>query len=118
MVTILDGMGAVVLEAAATGSGDAAGAGSHDAGILGSISRTYAVEESRYITLGESYRPPAGCGERYLKTQGRKVYEFALRTVPAAMKTCLASCGIELDQLKKIFLHQANEKMDADLCLL
>jgi 3-oxoacyl-[acyl-carrier-protein] synthase-3 len=100
-----DGAGALVLEAA--------GAGSDGVGVLGSVSRTYAVEESRYITLGESNCPPAGCGARYLKMQGRKVYEFALRTVPAAMKTCLEACGIELDQLKKIFLHQANEKMDA-----
>ena len=45
--------------------------------------------------------------------QGRKVYEFALRTVPAAMKACLERCNIELTALKKIFLHQANEKMDA-----
>ena len=100
-----DGAGAIVLEAAATAS--------NGAGILGSVTQTYAVEESSYITLGESYCPPAGFNARYLKMQGRKVYEFALRTVPAAMKACLESCGIELDQLKKIFLHQANEKMDA-----
>jgi 3-oxoacyl-[acyl-carrier-protein] synthase III len=60
-----------------------------------------------------TYCPRAGFSARYLKMQGRRVYEFALRTVPAAMKTCLETCGIELDQLKKIFLHQANEKMDA-----
>jgi 3-oxoacyl-[acyl-carrier-protein] synthase-3 len=100
-----DGAGAVVLEAA--------GSGSCDAGILGSVSRTYAAQESSYITLGESYCPPGGVNGRFLKMQGRKVYEFALRTVPAAMKTCLDACGIELDKLKKIFLHQANEKMDA-----
>jgi 3-oxoacyl-[acyl-carrier-protein] synthase-3 len=28
------------------------------------------------------------------------------------MKSCLDACKIELDQIKKIFLHQANEKMD------
>lgn len=100
-----DGAGAVVLEAG--------GAGSGDAGILGSISRSYAVEEISYITLGESFCPPAGINGRYLKMQGRRVYEFALRTVPAAMKACLEACGIQLHQLKKIFLHQANEKMDA-----
>jgi 3-oxoacyl-[acyl-carrier-protein] synthase III len=100
-----DGAGAVVLEAARAGSGDA--------GILGSVSRTYAAEESGFITMGESYCPPGDSNGRYLKMQGRKVYEFALRTVPAAMKACLETCGIELDKLKKIFLHQANEKMDA-----
>ena len=28
------------------------------------------------------------------------------------MKACLESCKVEIGQLKKIFLHQANEKMD------
>ena len=44
--------------------------------------------------------------------QGRKVYEFALKTVPAAMKTCLDTNELGIDQVKMIFLHQANEKMD------
>lgn len=100
-----DGAGAVLLEAS-----DAASA---DAGILGSISQTHAVAESSYITLGRSYRPTANGHARYLKMQGRKVYEFALRTVPAAMKACLDACRITPDDVRKIFLHQANEKMDA-----
>jgi 3-oxoacyl-[acyl-carrier-protein] synthase III len=100
-----DGAGAVLLEAAQRDS--------KYTGILGSISETHAVGESTFITLGGSYCPPEGCNTRYLKMQGRKVYEFALRTVPAAMKACLERCNVELTTLKKIFLHQANEKMDA-----
>jgi 3-oxoacyl-[acyl-carrier-protein] synthase-3 len=100
-----DGAGAVVVEAAGEGAGDA--------GILGAVSQTHALEESGFITLGESYCPPGNSGVQYLKMQGRKVYEFALSTVPAAMKACLDSCRVDLDQLKKIFIHQANEKMDA-----
>lgn len=45
--------------------------------------------------------------------QGRKVYEFALKTVPDAMQACLEASKAGIHQLKKIFLHQANEKMDA-----
>jgi len=100
-----DGAGAVILEAL-----DAAPANS---GILGSVSQTHALAEGEYITLGHSYRPAADPRTRYLKMQGRKVYEFALRTVPAAMKACLEACKVNIDQIKKIFLHQANEKMDA-----
>lgn len=100
-----DGAGAALLE-----SGD--GSPRH-AGILGSLSQTHALTESSFITLGESFCPPVGCKTRYLKMQGRKVYEFALKTVPVAMRSCLDSCRIELGQMKKIFLHQANEKMDA-----
>jgi 3-oxoacyl-[acyl-carrier-protein] synthase-3 len=28
------------------------------------------------------------------------------------MKACLEACKVNIDQVKKIFLHQANEKMD------
>ena len=44
--------------------------------------------------------------------QGRKVYEFALSHVPKAMKHCLDKANIDVDNLKKIFIHQANKKMD------
>ena len=43
---------------------------------------------------------------------GRKIYEFALTNVPAAMKTCLDKSGISINDVKKILIHQANEKMD------
>jgi 3-oxoacyl-[acyl-carrier-protein] synthase-3 len=109
-----DGAGAVVLEAGgpATGGLGINGHTTEGPGILGSISQTHALAESEYITLGRSYSPSADPHTRYLKMQGRKVYEFALKTVPAAMKACLESCRVNIDQLKKIFLHQANEKMD------
>src|SRR5690606_30447679 len=42
----------------------------------------------------------------------RKIYEFALIQVPNAMKTCLDKSGYGIDDVKKIFIHQANEKMD------
>ena len=44
--------------------------------------------------------------------QGRKVYEFALNNVPMAMKECLDISNIPIDKIKKIFIHQANQKMD------
>ena len=43
---------------------------------------------------------------------GRKIYEFALIHVPEAMKQCLDNSGYSIDQLSKIIIHQANEKMD------
>lgn len=43
---------------------------------------------------------------------GRKIYEFALLNVPVAMKQCLDDSGFTIDQLNKIIIHQANEKMD------
>lgn len=43
---------------------------------------------------------------------GRKVYEFALSNVPTAIKECLEASGESIDEVKKIFIHQANLKMD------
>ena len=44
--------------------------------------------------------------------QGRKVYEFALKNVPVAMKSCFDEADCNIEDLKKIFIHQANQKMD------
>ena len=43
---------------------------------------------------------------------GRKVYEYAIKNVPIAMKECIEKAGVEIHEVKKFFLHQANEKMD------
>lgn len=43
---------------------------------------------------------------------GRKIYEFALTHVPLAMKNCLEKSGVPITEVKKILIHQANEKMD------
>ena len=43
---------------------------------------------------------------------GRKIYEYALSNVPNAMKAALDKSGVAITDVKKIFIHQANEKMD------
>ena len=49
---------------------------------------------------------------KYIKMKGRKVYEFALKKVPDAMKECIDKANVNIDDIKKIFIHQANMKMD------
>ena len=49
---------------------------------------------------------------KYIKMKGRKVYEFALKKVPEAMKDCIEKAKVNIDDIKKIFIHQANMKMD------
>jgi len=83
-----------------------------DAGILASSNQTHSIEEVDYINMGKSFYPDSDPSVRYLKMKGRKVYEYAIRYVPAAMKDCLDKCGVDIHQVKKIFIHQANEKMD------
>jgi len=99
-----DGAGAIVLEKSAEGD--------IQSGLLGSVAQSYCFEEAEFIYMGKSNFPESDPNVRYMKMAGRKVYEFALKTVPLAMKQCLDSCGVNIRDLKKIFIHQANEKMD------
>jgi len=99
-----DGAGAAVVEYVETGD--------NGPGILGTASMTYALEEVDYINMGTSYYPGSDPTIRYIKMKGRKVYEYAIKFVPAAMKECLEKSGVDIPQVKKIFIHQANEKMD------
>ena len=99
-----DGAGAVVLEYKEV---EASGPG-----ILGASSLTHSIEEVDYINMGTSYFPGSDPNIRYIKMKGRKVYEYALKYVPSAMKECLDKSGVNIMELKKIFIHQANEKMD------
>ena len=97
-----DGAGATILEESA-----------EEGGILSHSTLTYtAGNETDFIFYGESYNSEDLNGNKFIKMQGRKVYEFALNHVPAAMKQCLDQANIDIDDLKKIFIHQANKKMD------
>lgn len=96
-----DGAGATIIEAT-----------EEDGGILSHESATYAYDESTYLFFGNSFNKEHDPDVRYIKMHGRKIYEFALINVPKAMKECLDNSGISIDNVKKILIHQANEKMD------
>ena len=95
-----DGAGAAIIEEV-----------DEQAGILSHKTVTYTNEgEANFIFYGPSNQSREGI--KYIKMHGRKVYEFALRNVPLAMKTCLDESDVNINQVKKIFIHQANKKMD------
>ncbi len=97
-----DGAGAAVLEYREAEA----------SGILSSSALSHCVDEAYYINMGSSYFPGSCPATRYIKMKGRKVYEYALKYVPEAMKDCLDKSGFGIGELKKVFIHQANEKMD------
>lgn len=80
--------------------------------ILAHASQTHANGEAYHLFFGESYNNEDTSNTRYIKMNGRKIYEFACLNVPKAMETCLEKANIGIDAVKKIFIHQANEKMD------
>ncbi|PWG05460.1 3-oxoacyl-ACP synthase III family protein [Polaribacter aquimarinus] len=83
-----------------------------DSGILSYASQTWAKDEAYYLFFGPSYKASEHMDTRYIKMYGRKIYEFAITNVPKAMKSALDKSGFSIDVVKKIFIHQANEKMD------
>ncbi len=99
-----DGAGACIVEARLSSE--------TEGGILSASVQSHCADEVNYITLGKSNYPDSDPRIRYIKMKGRKVYEYALKHVPLAMKLCLDNSGIGIQDLKKIFIHQANEKMD------
>lgn len=101
-----DGAGACVIEYMETGD--------NGSGILGSCAQTHSIDELNYINMGKPYNS-CNSDKLFMKMKGRKVYEYALIHVPAAIKRCVEECKLEIGQVKKIFIHQANEKMDEEI---
>ncbi|MGB3149127.1 MAG: ketoacyl-ACP synthase III [Maribacter sp.] len=79
--------------------------------ILSHASETYTYEEAYFLFYGKSYNQTVD-STKYIKMFGRKIYEFAVSYVPSAMKRCLDESGVAITDIKKIIIHQANEKMD------
>ncbi|MBV7270281.1 3-oxoacyl-ACP synthase III family protein [Winogradskyella luteola] len=95
-----DGAGATIVE------------DTEEVGILTHETASFTYDEAYYLYFGNSNNQELCKDTRYIKMHGRKIYEFALNNVPLAMKTCLDNSGIDISDVKKILIHQANEKMD------
>ena len=95
-----DGAGATILEKV-----------NENGGIINHKSSTFtSSDEIDFLSIEKSYKIENN--NQFIKMKGRKVYEFALRNVPLAMKSCLDDSSFDINQVKKIFIHQANKKMD------
>ena len=96
-----DGAGATIIEKS-----------DDEGGILSHNTASYTDDEVFYLYYGKSFNPQVNRTTKYIKMKGRKVYEFALTNVPAAMKECLEMSNTDISEIKKILIHQANAKMD------
>lgn len=98
-----DGSGAIILQAS----------GESGKGIIAHKTQTYANEHSDLLNMAFSYSPyNSNKDDLFIKMNGRKVYEFAIKHVPCAIKAVLDNAGVNIDSVSKILIHQANEKMD------
>ncbi len=97
-----DGAGATILEA-----------GENTAkGILAHKTQTHTFAEAYYLFSGKSSNPDFVSDEQYIKMDGRKIYEYALKNVPLVIQQALQKSNTELADVKKVLVHQANGKMD------
>ncbi len=100
-----DGAGAVVVEARQS---------DNPVGILSHAAQTDAME-SDYLAMDVSLNPGYGKDELFIRMLGHKVYVYALTNVPKVVKRSLQLAGLTLTDVKKILIHQANDKMDQSI---
>jgi 3-oxoacyl-[acyl-carrier-protein] synthase-3 len=98
-----DGAGATILEAVSSDK---------PVGILAHAARTDTLEHAYMLWMGKSYDPGHQGDELYLKMDGHKLYQYALKTVPLVVQESLEKAGLPISEIKKVLIHQANEKMD------
>jgi len=97
-----DGAGATMLEAKENDRPE---------GVLAHAARTDTETQAYYLEMERSFKPDSD-DTLYLKMDGRKLYQYALSNVPDLVKKSLDKAGIGLDEVDKVLIHQANEKMD------
>lgn len=98
-----DGAGAVILEARESKS---------PIGILTHKTHTNASDYTFVLKMGPSYNPNYPGEDLFLKMHGRVLYEHALKAVPSVIKESIDKAGLNLSDIDKVLIHQANNKMD------
>ena len=101
-----DGAGVVIIKLNTEENGN---------GILSYKTVSHAHPQAELLYNDQSFNPDYNPNAKFIRMQGHKIYEYALNEVPAAMKAAMDESGYEIDDLKKVFIHQANEKMDEQI---
>jgi 3-oxoacyl-[acyl-carrier-protein] synthase-3 len=98
-----DGAGAVVLEAQEHAT---------PVGILSHAVRSDTLNHGGLLRMDRSFNPEGGGDQLFIRMKGRKLYEYAVATVPGLVRLSLERAGLTLGQVDKVLIHQANGKMD------
>ena len=97
-----DGAGATILE----------GRPDSEAGIIAHKTQTHTSVEAFYLYSGASSNPDLITDDRFIKMDGRKIYEYALKNVSLVIQQALYKAGTDIKDVQKVLVHQANGKMD------
>jgi len=98
-----DGAGATILEVVKSRK---------PVGIISHSTRSDTLEYSHMLWMDKSNNPDYKGKELFLKMNGHKLYEYALKTVPKVVKDATEKAKLILNDVSKVLIHQANEKMD------
>jgi len=98
-----DGAGAVVFQAVEN---------EQPTGIIAHKTQSFAGKFASLLYMSKSCNPAATDGNMYMKMNGRKLYEFAVVNVPHVVKIAIDKAGLSIEDIKTVFIHQANGKMD------
>lgn len=98
-----DGAGATIVEAVESET---------PTGILAHSSRSDSTPHASLLTFGKSNKPEFNGDDLFIKMAGHKLYVYAISHVPGVVKDSIDKAGLDLADIKKVLIHQANEKMD------
>ncbi len=101
-----DGAGVVIVKLNAEEDGN---------GIISYKTVSHAHPQADLLFNDKSFNPTHNQKAKFIRMLGHKIYEYALNEVPAAMKAAMDDSGYDIADLKKVFIHQANEKMDEQI---
>lgn len=98
-----DGAGATIVEAVES---------EEPTGMIAHSSRSDSNPYSGLLTFGPSLNPDFEGDDLFIKMAGHKLYVYAISHVPGVVKDSIEKAGLKLGDIKKVLIHQANEKMD------
>ncbi len=98
-----DGAGAVILEAKES---------DQQVGVLAHKARTDAAQHAYLLKMDKSNNPEVDPKRLFIKMNGRKLYVYAISTVPPLVKATIEKAGLDISDVDKVLIHQANAKMD------
>ena len=101
-----DGAGATILEGMYTGG---------DAGIISHSTRSDTYKHCHLLTMERTNNPDHQGEDLYLKMHGHSLYKYALKAVPELIKESIDKAGLSIEDIDRVLLHQANEKMDVEI---
>lgn len=96
-----DGAGSALIEAT-----------DRNVGILAHVTRSDTFKHAYLLRLDKSHNPNSNGNSLFLKMHGHEIYKYAVKTVPEVVKQSLDKAGFALSDVKKVLIHQANQKMD------